>query len=125
MNREKTTIMIGLLGDEPKMGMKSPNKGLLEDDESQCPLATIDIDINKGNMKKAILTASYGEVEDGEGKCKACEYFNTELSSCGVKKGQGYCEIFDFVCGQENGCMAWEAMGEDEYEDEYEEEDNV
>ena len=118
MNAEKTTIMIGLLGDKPKMGMK-PGMGLLEKDESSCPLSTMDADINKGNMKKAILTASYGEVEDGEGKCKACKFYNTDLADCGVKKGDGNCDIFDFVCSDNNGCMAWEAIGNDE---EYEEE---
>jgi hypothetical protein len=115
MKEKGMSIMIGLLGKEPKMSEKSEG-GLLESNTESCPLATQDMDINKGNRKKAIITASYGEVEDGEGKCKACEYFNTELSDCGVKKGDGYCEIFDFVCNQENGCMAWEAMDNEDEE---------
>jgi len=122
MKEKGMSIMIGLLGKEPKMADKSEG-GLLESNMESCPLATQDMDINKGNRKKAIITASYGEVEDGEGKCKACEYYNTELSDCGVKKGDGYCEIFDFVCNQENGCMAWEAKNSDDEEMEYEEED--
>jgi hypothetical protein len=117
MNPEKTTIMIGLLGDKPKMGKKEEG-GLLAEDKSSCPLSTMDADINKGNMKKAVLTADYGSRKDGEGKCKACEYFNTDMADCGVPKGKGHCDIFDFVCDQNNGCMAWEAMGEDEMEDE-------
>ena len=88
MKEKGMSIMIGLLGKEPKMAEKSEG-GLLESNMESCPLATQDMDINKGNKKKAIITASYGEVEDGEGKCKACEYFNTELSDCGVKKGDG------------------------------------
>jgi len=32
----------------------------------------------------------------------------------------GHCAIFDFVCADENGCQAWEAVGEEE---EYEEEE--
>ena len=120
MNPEKTTIMIGLLGDKPKMGMKEEG-GLLAEDKSSCPLSTMDADINKGNMKKAVLTADYGSKKDGEGKCKACEYFNTELTDCGVPKGKGHCDIFDFVCDQNNGCMAFCPMGEDDIEMEDEE----
>ena len=122
MKPPKTTIMIGLLGDKPMMGEKEEG-GLLAEDKSSCPLSTQDKDINRGNMRKAVITADYGSKEDGEGKCKACEYFNTELSDCGVKKGDGYCEIFDFVCNQENGCMAWESKEKEDEEMEYEEED--
>ena len=119
MKPEKTTIMIGLLGDKPKMGHKEEG-GLLAEDKSSCPLSTVDKDINKGNMKKAVLTANYGEKKDGEGKCKACEYFNTDMADCGVPKGMGHCEIFDFVCSGEKGCDAWEAIGAEEMEEEYE-----
>ena len=116
--------MIGLLGKEPMKGEKKEG-GLLESDMSSCPLSTIDADINKGNKKKAILTAEYGARKDGEGKCKACEYFETgeEMTKCGVPKDMGHCEIFDFVCKGERGCMAWEAKGEEEMEEseEYEE----
>jgi hypothetical protein len=123
MKPQKTTIMIGLLGDKPKMGEKQEG-GLLAEDKTSCPLATQDADINKGNMKKAILTANYGEKGDGEGKCKACEYFCTpkDMPDCGLEKTMGYCEIYDFMCNQNNGCDAWEAMGkeEEEMESEYE-----
>ena len=122
MNPDKTTIMIGLLGDKPKMGKKEEG-GLLAEDKSSCPLSTMDADINKGNMKKAVLTADYGTRKDGEGKCKACEYFNTDMADCGVPKGKGHCDIFDFVCEGERGCMAFEPMGEEEMEDEMEMED--
>ena len=113
------SIMIGLLGKEPKMAEKSEG-GLLESDTESCPLSTMDADINKGNMKKAVLTAEYGDRKDGEGKCKACEYYETgeEMSKCGVPKDMGHCEIFDFVCKGERGCMAWEAQGA-EYAEEY------
>ena len=122
MKEKGMSIMIGLLGKEPKMAEKSEG-GLLESDTESCPLSTIDADINKGNMKKAVLTAEYGDRKDGEGKCKACEYYETgeEMSKCGVPKDMGHCEIFDFVCKGERGCMAWEAMGADEMEEEGEE----
>jgi hypothetical protein len=123
MNPPKTTIMIGLLGDKPKMAKKEEG-GLLAEDKSSCPLSTQDAEINRGNMRKAILTADYGSKKDGEGKCKACEYFNTELTDCGVPKGSGHCDIFDFVCNANNGCDAWEAMGKEEMEEEYEGEED-
>jgi hypothetical protein len=67
-------------------------------------------------MKKAVLTANYGEKGDGEGKCKACEYFCTpkDMPDCGLEKTMGYCEIYDFMCNQNNGCDAWEAIGKEE-----------
>ena len=123
MKPQKTTIMIGLLGDKPKMGEKEEG-GLLAEDKTSCPLSTQDADINKGNMKKAVLTANYGEKQDGEGKCKACEYYNTELTDCGVPKNMGHCEIFDFVCAGNRGCDAWEAIGAEENDMESEDEDD-
>ena len=125
MKDKGMSIMIGLLGKESKMAEKKEG-GLLESDMSSCPLSTIDADINTGNKKKAIITAEYGTRKDGEGKCKACEYFETgeEMTKCGVGKGMGHCAIFDFVCSENNGCMAFEPMGaEEEYEEEEGEED--
>jgi hypothetical protein len=122
MKPEKTTIMIGLLGDNPKMGHKEEG-GLLAEDKSSCPLSTMDADINKGNMKKAVLTADYGSKKDGEGKCKACEYYNTDLADCGVPKDMGHCDIFDFVCSGEKGCDAWEAVGAEKDKMEMEDEE--
>lgn len=112
MKPPKTTIMIGLLGDKPKMAEKEEG-GLLAEDNSACPLCTQDKDINKGNMKKAVLTADYGPREDGQGKCKACEYYMTDLD-CGIPKNMGYCEIFDFTCSKENGCNSWEDKQKEE-----------
>ena len=120
MKDKGITVMVGLLGEKPKMGGKEEG-GLLSEDNSSCPLSTTDVDINKGNQKKAILTANYGAKKDGEGKCKACEYYmvGEEMTKCGVPKDMGHCEIFDFVCKGERGCMAFEPMGaeEEEYED--------
>jgi hypothetical protein len=121
MEKKGMSIMIGLLGKDPMKAGKKEG-GLLESDTESCPLSTVDADINKGNKKKAILTADYGTRKDGEGKCKACEYFETgeEMTKCGVGKGMGHCAIFDFVCDENNGCQAWEAIGAEEAEDEYE-----
>ena len=113
-------ITVGLLGGKPMMA-EGKEGGLLESDTESCPLSTVDADINKGNKKKAILTAEYGARKDGEGKCKACEYFETgeEMTKCGVGKGMGHCAIFDFVCDENNGCQAWQSMGSEE-DEEYE-----
>jgi hypothetical protein len=63
MKGEKgVTVMIGLLGPGKEMGKESDS--LLEDDYSECPLATQDEIVNKGNKQKAILTANYGPKED-------------------------------------------------------------
>jgi hypothetical protein len=54
MKGEKgVTVMIGLLGPGKEMGKESDS--LLEDDYSECPLATQDEIVNKGNKQKAIL----------------------------------------------------------------------
>ena len=99
--------MIGLLGDKPKMGEKAEG-GLLAEDKSSCPLATQDADINKGNMKKAILTANYGEKGDGEGKCKACF---TGVPRADAIVSSGRCEDYP-CCGHEaGGCPAIDAQG--------------
>lgn len=105
--------MIGLLGPGKEMGKKGA--GLLEDDYEQCPLATSDEIINKGNKQKAILTAKYGPAED-EKKCGNCEY-GEELKGCGLGKNEVYCQIFEFKCAKDNVCDAWDDGEEEEDED--------
>ena len=95
------TIMIGLLGSEPEMVEK---EGLLEDGE--CPLATQDEIVNKGNKQVAILKAAYGPAE-GKETCGNCEY-GMDMKKCGLKDTEVYCEIFDFKCSKKNVCDAWE-----------------
>lgn len=48
--QDGVTVMIGLLGPNKKMGKES--ESLLEDDMSECPLATSDDIVNKGNKQK-------------------------------------------------------------------------
>jgi hypothetical protein len=95
------TIMIGLLGSEPEMVEK---EGLLEDGE--CPLATQDEIVNRGNKQVAILKASYGPAE-GEEKCGNCEY-GMAMNKCGVKDSEVYCVMWDFKCKKSGVCDAWE-----------------
>ena len=97
MKGEKgVTVMIGLLGPGKEMGKEADS--LLEDDYSECPLATQDEIVNKGNKQKAILTANYGPKED-ERMCGNCEY-GEKLKGCGLKKDEVYCQIFEFKCAK-------------------------
>jgi len=95
------TVMIGLLGPGKKMAEKE--SGLLEE---ECPLATKDEIVNKGNKQKAILTAQYGPSE-GEQKCGNCEY-GEKLKGCGLGKDEVFCEIFEFKCKSSGVCDAWD-----------------
>jgi hypothetical protein len=104
--------MIGLLGPGKEMGKKGD--ALLDGDYSECPLATQDEIINKGNKQKAILTANYGPAED-EKKCGNCEY-GSKLKGCGLGKGEVFCEVYEFKCAEKNVCDAWSDQ-EDEDED--------
>ncbi len=54
MEKKGMSIMIGLLGKEPKMAEKKEG-GLLESDTESCPLSTMDADINKGNILRFFL----------------------------------------------------------------------
>ena len=110
MKDKGVTVMIGLLGPGKQMGKES--ESLLEDDMTECPLATQDETINKGNKQKAVLTASYGPSE-GEQKCGNCEY-GMKLKGCGLKKGEVFCDIFEFKCAESNVCDAWDSMEEEE-----------
>jgi hypothetical protein len=111
MKGEKgVTVMIGLLGPGKEMGKESDS--LLEDDMSECPLATADEIVNKGNKQKAILTAEYGPAED-ERMCGNCEY-GEKLKGCGLKKDEVYCQIFEFKCAKINVCNAYDGGEEEE-----------
>jgi hypothetical protein len=108
---KKPTIIIGLLG-SPKGEMKEAD-GLLESD---MPEALADAGLNRANKANAVLKANYGPSEDKMRYCGNCEYFNTELPS--IKKGEGFCEVWEFKCSEKNLCAAWEfAKPEEEEED--------
>ena len=110
MKDKGVTVMIGLLGPGKQMGKEADS--LLEDDMSECPLATEDEIVNKGNKQKAILTASYGPAED-ERMCGNCEY-GEKLKGCGLKKGEVFCSVFVFKCAEKNVCDAWDSGEEEE-----------
>ena len=110
--------MIGLLGPGKEMGKKGEN--LLAGDYDECPLASQDEIVNKGNKQKAILTANYGPAES-EKRCGNCEY-GQKLKGCGLGKNEVFCDVFEFKCAADNVCDAYEPY-EDEEEDEEEYED--
>lgn len=110
--------MIGLLGPGKEMGKKGEN--LLAGDYDECPLASQDEIINKGNKQKAILTANYGPAET-EKRCGNCEY-GQKLKGCGLGKNEVFCDVFQFKCSVDNVCNVYEPY-EDEEEDEEEHED--
>lgn len=110
MKQKGVTVMIGLLGPGKEMGKEADS--LLEDDYSECPLATQDEIVNKGNKQKAVLTANYGPSED-ERMCGKCEYGN-KLKGCGLSKNEVFCEIFEFKCAKDNVCDAWDTAEEEE-----------
>lgn len=113
---KKPMIMIGLLGDKPKMAEKKEG-GLLESDVESCPLATQNETINTGNKEKAIVVAKYGKRTDAQ--CKSCEYFCTpdEMPNCGIKNGMGFCKVYEFMCAESNGCDSWESADMEEAEE--------
>lgn len=114
---KKPTIIIGLLGG-PKGKMKEAENGLLESD---MPEALADEKLNKANKANAVLKANYGPSNDKMRYCGNCEYFMTEMPS--LKKGEGFCEVWEFKCSDKNLCAAWEFKKPEEEEEEYESED--
>ena len=107
MEKNGVTVMIGLLGKDPEMVKED---GLLG---SECPLATQDEIINKGNKQKAILLAELGPPQVKGQNCGNCEY-GREMTSCGVKPTEVYCELFDFKCMKKNWCNHWEEREPDD-----------
>ena len=102
-------IMIGLLGKpkEPK-----EKEGLLD---SGSPEALTKESVNKANKANAVMKANYGPSEDKMRYCGNCEYFDTEYPE--LKKGEGYCELWEFKCSDKGLCAAYE-FDKEESEDE-------
>jgi hypothetical protein len=96
-------IMIGLLG-KPRKGEK-PEGGLLEP-EMELPEAMTDETVNRENKAIAVEKAAYGPSDSRTQRCGNCEYFNMEYPT--LAKGQGFCEVWEFVCSDKNLCAAWE-----------------
>ena len=106
----KPTIVIGLLGG----GKHGKKEGGLLEPEMEMPEAMMDKAMNAKNKAKAVMKASYGPATGAE-KCKHCSYFDTDMPD--LKKGDGYCGLWDFVCSEKNVCAAFQFMEEDEEEE--------
>jgi hypothetical protein len=115
----------------------------LEDDEEtggNCPLATIDPELNAANKDRARVAGYYGPenpAEDNPGfwarkadlldvtsaeamtyRCLNCAGFNqsSAMLDCleeggPVSADEGFCEIWDFKCAGSRTCDAWAAGG--------------
>lgn len=90
--------------------MKSEG-GLLEPD-MEMPEAMMDEAINRENKSIAIEKAMYGPSQDKMRFCGNCENFKTNYPV--LKPGEGYCEVWQFKCGEKNLCAAWEFAKPDE-----------
>ena len=111
------TIMIGLLG--PGKQEKKMGEGLLESD---MPPAMTDEATNKANKAVAVEKAMYGPSDNKRQQCANCEYFDMEMPT--LKKGEGFCELWEFRCQDKNVCAAWEfKKPEEEESEDYEGED--
>ena len=120
------TIMISILPDGVPVDK-------MEDDEgSQCPIATVDSDVNNENREIAVETADYRDPADDGGfrlteVCGNCAAYNQteEILDCiGDDSGQvGYCQLLKFCCSTEYTCSKWVEGGpitsnlQEEYKD--------
>jgi hypothetical protein len=116
-------ITVGLLGGKPMMA-EGKEGGLLESDVSSCPLATQDKVVNAGNKRKAEVSANY--TDKPVAKCMDCEYFCTpkEMPTCGIEKTMGFCDKFEFMCSEKNGCDEFEVKTEEMEDEESDYEDD-
>ena len=121
------TIMISILPD----GV--PVDSIEENEEgSQCPLPTVDGDVNNENREAAIEVANYRDPADGGafrltevcGNCAAYNQTDEILDCIGTDSGQaGYCQLLKFVCSTEFTCDKWAEGGpitseqQEEYKD--------
>jgi hypothetical protein len=123
MDKKGMTITLGLLGDKPKMA-EGKDGGLLDTDVSSCPLATQDTVVNDGNKRKAEVYANY--TDKPVAKCMDCEYFcpSKDMPKCDIAKGMGFCEKFEFMCSEKNGCDEFEVKTEEMEDEESEYEDD-
>jgi hypothetical protein len=86
------------------------------EDGMQCPLPTVDADVNNENREAAVEEASYRDPADDGGfvltdVCGNCSAYNqTEdiLECIGDDSGQvGYCQLLKFCCSAEYTCDKW------------------
>lgn len=106
-----TTIMISLIAGETPVDEYEESEGGM-----QCPLPTVDADVNNENREAAVEEANYRDPADDGGfvltdVCGNCSAYNqTEdiLECIGDDSGQvGYCQLLKFCCSAEYTCDKW------------------
>ena len=87
-----------------------------DDDESSCPIATRDEDVNEENKMEAVEDANYRDpssdggfrLTDVCGNCGAYNQTEDMLECIGDESGNlGYCQLYKFVCQAEHTCDKW------------------
>ena len=123
------TIMISVLPDGVPVDTMEES-----DDGAQCPLATVDSDVNNENREMAVEVASYRDpAEDGGfrltevcGNCSAYNQTEEVLDCIGDDSGQvGYCQLLKFCCSAEYTCDKWAEGGPITSESQEEYKDNL
>jgi hypothetical protein len=90
-----------------------------DEEGNNCPLATQDPEVNAKNKEKAIEEANYREPNTGSAfvlseTCGSCAAFNQthEIMECmGNNPHLGYCQMYKFMCHEENTCDSWAEGG--------------
>lgn len=97
-----------------------PMDKMSDDEGSQCPIATVDSDVNNENREAAIETAGYHDPADSGafrltevcGNCAAYNQTEEILECIGDDSGQvGYCQLLKFCCSAEFTCNKWAEGG--------------
>ena len=93
----------------------------MEKDEegNNCPLATQDPEVNAKNKEEAVEEANYREPNSGAAfrlseTCGTCAAFNQthDIMECiGENPHLGYCQMYKFMCSEENTCDSWAEGG--------------
>lgn len=108
-------IMISIISD-------NGSEEEVETEESSCPLATRDEEVNEELKEKAVEEYNYRGPNTSvafrnDKSCASCAFYDTseEMQECmGDESGDiGYCVALTFVCRGENTCDMWK----EEYKD--------
>ena len=90
-----------------------------DEEGNNCPLATQDPEVNAKKKEKAVEEANYRELNTGSAfvlseTCGSCAAFNQthEIMECmGNNPHLGYCQMYKFMCHEENTCDSWAEGG--------------
>lgn len=106
-----TTIMISLIAGETPVDEYEESE-----DGMQCPLPTVDEDVNNENRETAVETANYRDPADSGafrltdvcGNCASYNQTDDILECIGSETSEvGYCQSLKFVCSAAHTCDKW------------------